>query len=158
MVYEVRKYQCLGKWDDQSGMTFSYVKRLDIPFYECFVGFVGKNNAKRIFIEEAGENCDRNSDPAKYGMEMEKIGNCSDSFDVDSSFTLSSFDGSPSEVDLNNVNVQTTNDIERKNKITTAVNYDNNEIEPIYSNANLVLLHTNLTIGYLIFYSLYLSF
>lgn len=73
VVYEERQYQCLGKWEEQL-MTFSYVRRLDIPSYECFVGFKAGNDDRRLFIEEAGENCDRRSDPAKYGMEMEKIG------------------------------------------------------------------------------------
>lgn len=31
-------------------------------------------DGNKILIEEGGENCDRNADPSKYGMEMTKTG------------------------------------------------------------------------------------
>lgn len=47
--------------------------------YECFVGALHANN--RIFIKEAGEHCQRNINPNRYGMELRKTKFCNETND-----------------------------------------------------------------------------
>lgn len=71
-IYEERTYECLGEWEE-NGLHYTYTKRKDVGGYECFVG-AKVDNIDKIFLKEGGENCDRQVDPYKYGMEMNKIG------------------------------------------------------------------------------------
>lgn len=72
-IYEERIYQCLGEWEEND-LHYIYTKRKDIGSFECFVGAkVGDANSEKIFLKEGGENCDRQVNPFKYGMEMNKI-------------------------------------------------------------------------------------
>ncbi|XP_055694604.1 uncharacterized protein LOC129796572 isoform X2 [Lutzomyia longipalpis] len=72
-VYEEREYQCLGQWEE-NGLLYAFTYRRDLNIHECFVGAMMAE--KTIFIKEAGENCQRNLDPHRYGMELNKIGYC----------------------------------------------------------------------------------
>ncbi|GAB0096103.1 uncharacterized protein DMENIID0001_115700 [Sergentomyia squamirostris] len=72
-VYEEREYQCLGQWEE-NGLLYAFTYRRDINIFECFVGAMMAE--KTIFIKEAGENCQRNLNPHRYGMELNKIGYC----------------------------------------------------------------------------------
>lgn len=72
-IYEERIYQCLGEWEEND-LHYIYTKRKDIGSFECFVGAkVGDSNSEKIYLKEGGENCDRQVNPFKYGMEMNKI-------------------------------------------------------------------------------------
>lgn len=62
-----RKYQCLGQWTEND-VVYAYTKRLDVGTYECFVGAMTPEN--KIFLKEAGENCQRNVNPYRFGMEI----------------------------------------------------------------------------------------
>lgn len=53
---------------------YTYTKRLDVVKYECFVGI--QYTKQQFFINEAGQHCQRNIDPIKYGMKMERIDSC----------------------------------------------------------------------------------
>lgn len=70
-VYEEREYQCLGQWEE-NGLLYAFTYRRDLNTHECFVGAMMAE--KTIFIKEAGENCQRNLNPHRYGMELNKIG------------------------------------------------------------------------------------
>ncbi|XP_059608854.1 uncharacterized protein LOC132256448 [Phlebotomus argentipes] len=72
-VYEEREYQCLGQWEE-NGLLYAFTYRRDLNTHECFVGAMMAE--KTIFIREAGENCQRNLNPHRYGMELNKIGYC----------------------------------------------------------------------------------
>lgn len=63
----------MGNWRDGNVM-YTYTKRLDVVKYECFVGIQLSN--QQIFINEAGQHCQRSIDPTKYGMKMERIDSC----------------------------------------------------------------------------------
>lgn len=68
-----RKYQCVGEWSE-SNVIYTYTRRLDIPLYECFVGALYTDN--EIFIKEAGEHCQRDVDPYRYGMQLNQTVAC----------------------------------------------------------------------------------
>lgn len=68
-----RKYQCVGEWSE-SNVIYTYTRRLDIPTYECFVGALYTDN--EIFIKEAGEHCQRDVDPYRYGMQLNQTVAC----------------------------------------------------------------------------------
>ncbi|KAJ8955379.1 hypothetical protein NQ318_003476 [Aromia moschata] len=70
-VYEEREYQCLGHWRE-ANFLYTYTQRRDVAAgtYECFVGSIITDN--EIFIKEAGEHCQRNVDPLRYGMKLIK--------------------------------------------------------------------------------------
>lgn len=68
-----RKYQCVGEWSE-SNVIYTYTRRLDIPTYECFVGALYTDN--EIFIKEAGEHCQRDVDPYRYGMQLNQTIAC----------------------------------------------------------------------------------
>ncbi|KAH1023040.1 hypothetical protein HUJ04_012322 [Dendroctonus ponderosae] len=70
-IYEEREYQCLGHWQE-SNLLYTYTERRDVAdgTYECFVGSILTD--KEINIKEAGEHCQRNIDPLKYGMKLTK--------------------------------------------------------------------------------------
>ncbi|CAD7085507.1 unnamed protein product [Hermetia illucens] len=72
-VYEERKYQCLGQWTEND-VVYAYTKRLDVGTYECFVGAMTPEN--KIFLKEAGENCQRNVNPYRFGMEIHQTSKC----------------------------------------------------------------------------------
>lgn len=85
-IYEERIYQCLGEWEEND-LHYIYTKRKDIGSFECFVGAkVGDANSEKIYLKEGGENCDRQVNPFKYGMEMNKI--CEYKFGLYQAFTL----------------------------------------------------------------------
>ncbi|XP_076262608.1 uncharacterized protein LOC143197765 isoform X2 [Rhynchophorus ferrugineus] len=73
-VYEEREYQCLGHWSE-SNLLYTYTERKDVAdsTYECFVGLIKTD--KEIYIKEAGEHCQRNVEPLKYGMKLTKTKN-----------------------------------------------------------------------------------
>ncbi|KAL1493392.1 hypothetical protein ABEB36_011453 [Hypothenemus hampei] len=70
-IYEEREYQCLGHWKE-ANLLYTYTERRDVAdgTYECFVGSIISD--KEINIKEAGEHCQRNIDPQKYGMRLTK--------------------------------------------------------------------------------------
>lgn len=79
-IYEEREYQCLGHWRE-TNLLYTYTERRDVAdgTYECFVGSIITD--KEIYIKEAGEHCQRNVDPLKYGMKLMKtkpIYSCAD--------------------------------------------------------------------------------
>ncbi|XP_066258967.1 uncharacterized protein [Euwallacea similis] len=98
-IYEEREYQCLGHWKE-SNVLYTYTERRDVAegTYECFVGSIVSD--KEINIKEAGEHCQRNIDPMKYGMKLTKtkaIYTCANKsttsgprFSIPSRFTTSS--------------------------------------------------------------------
>lgn len=73
LKFEEREYKCLGQWME-NGFIYTYTKRVDVGTYECFVGAQHIDN--RIFIKEAGEHCQRNIDPNRFGMELQKTKFC----------------------------------------------------------------------------------
>ncbi|XP_056645658.1 uncharacterized protein LOC130450935 isoform X1 [Diorhabda sublineata] len=70
-IYEEREYQCLGHWREKR-FLYTYTARRDVAAgtYECFVGSIFSET--EIFIKEAGEHCQRNVDPSRYGMKLIK--------------------------------------------------------------------------------------
>lgn len=74
-IYEEREYRCLGQWEEK-GVVYVYTQRRDIDSYECFVGVMSSD--QKIFIKEAGEHCQRNLNPSKHGMELNKQAFCND--------------------------------------------------------------------------------
>lgn len=68
-----REYKCFGQWME-NGFIYTYTQRVDVGTYECFVGALHTDN--RIFIKEAGEHCQRNINPNKFGMELQKTKFC----------------------------------------------------------------------------------
>ncbi|XP_060516050.1 uncharacterized protein LOC132695666 isoform X2 [Cylas formicarius] len=70
-IYEEREYQCLGHWRE-SALLYTYTERKDVAdgTYECFVGSIITD--KDIYIKEAGEHCQRNIEPLRYGMKLIK--------------------------------------------------------------------------------------
>lgn len=72
-VYEEREYQCLGHWREfKHNLLYTYTQRRDVAAgtYECFVGSIITD--EEIYIKEAGEHCQRNVDPLRYGMKLIK--------------------------------------------------------------------------------------
>lgn len=74
-IYEEREYRCLGQWEEK-GVVYVYTQRRDIDAYECFVGVMSSD--QKIFIKEAGEHCQRNLNPYRHGMELNKQAYCND--------------------------------------------------------------------------------
>lgn len=70
-VYEEREYQCLGHWRE-ANLLYTYTQRRDVAAgtYECFVGSIITD--EEIYINEAGQHCQRNVDPLRYGMKLIK--------------------------------------------------------------------------------------
>ncbi|CAG9855095.1 unnamed protein product [Phyllotreta striolata] len=70
-IFEEREYQCLGHWRERS-LLYTYTERKDVApgTYECFVGSIITES--EIYIKEAGEHCQRNVDPLRYGMMLTK--------------------------------------------------------------------------------------
>jgi hypothetical protein len=64
-VYEDRSYHCYGAFKE-NGLVYTVVKRLDLPFRECFVGTDLVDG--RSMITEAGVSCGRDKEPEKSGM------------------------------------------------------------------------------------------
>ncbi|KAF4525297.1 hypothetical protein B566_EDAN014818 [Ephemera danica] len=67
---EEREYQCLGQWEE-GGLMYTYTRRKDVGSsfdfahqfqFECFVGSI-TSNTDIIYIQEAGEHCQRHVDP-----------------------------------------------------------------------------------------------
>ena len=72
-VFEEREYQCLGQWEED-GVIYTYTERRDMDGYECFVGVERKKG--EIFLQEAGNNCERGQEPIRYGMRMSRVAQC----------------------------------------------------------------------------------
>ena len=72
-VFEEREYQCLGQWEED-GVIYTYTERRDMDGYECFVGVERKKG--EIFLQEAGNNCERGQEPLRYGMRMSRVAEC----------------------------------------------------------------------------------
>ena len=72
-VYEEREYRCLGQWNED-GVMYTYTERRDMSGYECFVGV----NTERgeIYLQEAGNNCERGQQPMRYGMRLSRVAQC----------------------------------------------------------------------------------
>lgn len=72
-IYEEREYKCLGHWSEAE-LLYTYTQRRDVAAgtYECFVGSIISDT--EIFIKEAGEHCQRQADPLKYVMRLNKQG------------------------------------------------------------------------------------
>lgn len=72
-IYEEREYKCLGHWREAE-LLYTYTQRQDVAagIYECFVGSIISDT--EIFIKEAGEHCQRQADPLKYVMKLNKQG------------------------------------------------------------------------------------
>ena len=64
-VYEDRSYQCYGSFEEQ-GLVYTVVRRLDLPYIECFVGIT--LDGRRSIITEAGTSCGRNKKVETSGM------------------------------------------------------------------------------------------
>merc|ERR1711892_1119859 len=64
-VYEDRSYYCYGAFEE-NGLVYTVVKRLDLPYRECFVGITLDEG--RSMITEAGTSCGRNKEPGTSGM------------------------------------------------------------------------------------------
>ena len=64
-VYEDRSYHCYGAFEDD-GLVYTVVKRLDLPYHECFVGTNLENG--QSMITEAGTSCGRTKEPGTSGM------------------------------------------------------------------------------------------
>lgn len=62
----------MGQWQENA-VAYIYTKRRDVGTYECFVGSL---NGQEIFIKEAGEHCQRDIDPNRYGMQLKQIKYC----------------------------------------------------------------------------------
>ncbi|XP_029723594.2 uncharacterized protein LOC109404186 [Aedes albopictus] len=73
-VYEEREYRCLGQWTHRN-IVYTYTQRRDVGTYECFVGTMLSD--RQIFIKEAGEHCQRDVNPHRFGMELNKVAHCS---------------------------------------------------------------------------------
>lgn len=63
----------MGQWTE-NGVVYTYTERRDIGTYECFVGALNSN--QEIFIKEAGEHCQRDVDPYRYGMQLKQTKYC----------------------------------------------------------------------------------
>ncbi|XP_058121055.1 uncharacterized protein LOC131285020 [Anopheles ziemanni] len=72
-VYEEREYRCLGQWTHRN-IVYTYTQRRDVGTYECFVGTM--HSDRQIFIKEAGEHCQRDVNPHRFGMELNKVAHC----------------------------------------------------------------------------------
>jgi hypothetical protein len=72
-VYEEREYECLGQWEED-GLIYTYTERRDMEGHECFVGAVTKKG--EIYLQEAGNNCERGQQPLKEGMRMSRVAEC----------------------------------------------------------------------------------
>ena len=55
-------------------MIYTYTERRDMAGYECFVGVTTKKG--EIFLQEAGNNCERGQEPLRYGMRMSRVAQC----------------------------------------------------------------------------------
>ena len=64
-VFEDRSYHCYGVFEE-NGLVYTVVKRLDLPYRECFVGITLDEG--RSMITEAGTSCGRNKEPGTSGM------------------------------------------------------------------------------------------
>lgn len=73
-IYEEREYRCLGHWRETE-LLYTYTQRRDVAAdtFECFVGSI-ISNKEDIYIKEAGEHCERQIDPLRYGMKLIKQG------------------------------------------------------------------------------------
>jgi hypothetical protein len=69
-VFEEREYQCLGQWEED-GVIYTYTERRDMEGHECFTTKKGE-----IFLQEAGNNCERGQEPLRYGMRMSRVAEC----------------------------------------------------------------------------------
>lgn len=54
-------------------MVYIYTKRRDVGTHECFVGSI---TGQDIFLKEAGEHCQRDIDPNRYGMQLKQTKYC----------------------------------------------------------------------------------
>ena len=64
-VFEDRSYHCYGGFEE-AGLVYTVVKRLDLPYRECFVGITLDGGSSKI--TEAGSSCGRNKQPGNSGM------------------------------------------------------------------------------------------
>lgn len=73
---------------------YAYTRRVDVPVHECFAGAMDVN--EKIFLKEAGEDCRRNADPYRYGMQMNQTISCAkllnhhppSAFDINTATTI----------------------------------------------------------------------
>jgi hypothetical protein len=72
-VYEEREYECLGQWEED-GVIYTYTERRDMEGHECFVGAITKKG--EIYLQEAGNNCERGQRPLQEGMRMSRVAEC----------------------------------------------------------------------------------
>ena len=72
-VFEEREYECLGQWEE-NGVIYTYTERRDMIGHECFVGATTKKG--EIYLQEAGNNCERGQEPLKDGMRMSRVAEC----------------------------------------------------------------------------------
>lgn len=63
----------MGQWKEKD-VVYAYTKRRDVGAYECFVGAI--DTAQEISIKEAGEHCQRDIDPNRYGMRLRQTKYC----------------------------------------------------------------------------------
>lgn len=62
----------MGQWHEHD-VVYIYTKRRDVGTYECFVGSI---TGQDIFLKEAGEHCQRDIDPNRYGMQLKQTKYC----------------------------------------------------------------------------------
>ena len=72
-VYEEREYECLGQWEEDR-VIYTYTERRDMEGHECFVGAITKKG--EIYLQEAGNNCERGQQPLQEGMRMSRVAEC----------------------------------------------------------------------------------
>ncbi|XP_055383894.1 putative uncharacterized protein DDB_G0282133 [Condylostylus longicornis] len=144
-IYEERKYRCLGQWKDDK-FVYTYTKRLDVLTYECFIG--AQINHDIIFIKEAGEHCSRLIDPLKHGMELNKIGYCSNNTELNSDHNKydNKYPGIIINVTLNDnfPSILTTNtdDKEQQNYYVDQEKYNQEKNQEQQNQRNIKLLKT----------------
>ena len=72
-VFEEREYQSLGQWEED-GKIYTYTKRRDMEGHECFVGITTRKG--EVYLQEAGNNCERGLQPMRYGMRLKRVAQC----------------------------------------------------------------------------------
>lgn len=135
--------------------------------YECFVGAMHTDN--RIFIKEAGEHCQRNVNPNKYGMELRKTRFCNtrdsnslnDPYHTNLKESITTFNTSAvvNYTDLKNTRNEHSSDnskdsnihkmygIHQNNNIDHSITYENPSYShmPVVNNTNKEQQHTDET-------------
>ncbi|XP_022710045.1 uncharacterized protein LOC111272726 [Varroa jacobsoni] len=74
-IYEEREYKCLGSWEEDDGVTYSFTHRRDVHGFQCFSGKILRSG-EEAYIREAGDSCGRGEDPSIFGMKVIRQSTC----------------------------------------------------------------------------------